>query len=425
MKKQLLNQVIYQVYIRNFTKAGTIKALIKKLDYIKDLGADIVYLLPIHEIGVEGKKGTLGCPYSIKDYYSVAKELGTLNDFKKLIKEVHKRDMKIMMDIVFNHTSRDAVLKDEHPDWYFRTKEGNFGGKVGEWSDVYDVDHSVPELEEYLSDNVKYWADLGVDAFRFDVASIIPLSFFKLLREKIGNDKILLAESVDLGFVKYLRQIGAPCATDSELYQYFDMTYNYDVWHVVLSYFKNPTATNKKFMEYILNNQYCSLPESAIKINFIENHDQPRIASFFKDNALSNITALSFFMKGTGFIYAGQETKNKRQPSLFEKEPISLKVKDAEFVNLIKSCINFKHQEYNQNIIHTSFGLVDDKDVFVAKNLYPDMEIFGIFNVSQKEKEIIVSQIEDGEYINLLDNTTVIVKNSKISVLAPLILKKA
>lgn len=425
MKKELLNKVIYQVYVRNFTKAGTIKALIKKLDYIKSLNVDIVYLLPIHEIGQKGKKGTLGCPYSIKDYYSIASELGTLADFKKLIKEIHKRDMKIMMDIVFNHTSRDSLLLNEHPEWFYKNKEGNFGGKVGEWSDVYDLDHSKPELEEYLSDNVKYWADLGVDGFRFDVASIIPISFYKLLREKISEDVILLAESVHLPFIKYLRQINADSATDSELYQYFDLCYNYDIWDFIEKYYKNHSYENKRTLEYILNFQSSFLPTKAMKINHLENHDMQRVASYFKGNALENITALSFFLKGTGFVYAGQEFKAKHLPSLFEKEPISHKIKDQNFHDLIKRCIEFKHNEFNKNLIHTELGLLDDKDVFVTKNLYPDMELYGIFNVSNKAKEIEIKSIPNGKYINLLNGSEVVIENSIIIAYSPMILKRA
>ena len=119
MKDYLKSQTIYQVYVRNFSKEGTFKKVIEKLDYIKDLGTDILYLLPIHEIGVVNHKGSLGCPYSVKDYYSIAPELGTLEDFKLLIEETHKKGMKIMMDIVFNHTSRDSVLLNTHPEWFF------------------------------------------------------------------------------------------------------------------------------------------------------------------------------------------------------------------------------------------------------------------------------------------------------------------
>ena len=151
MKDYLKSQTIYQVYVRNFSKEGTFKKVIEKLDYIKDLGTDILYLLPIHEIGVVNHKGSLGCPYSIKDYYSIAPELGTLEDFKLLIEETHKKGMKIMMDIVFNHTSRDSVLLNTHPEWFFKKNDGSFGSKAGDWTDVFDVDHSHKELDEYMS----------------------------------------------------------------------------------------------------------------------------------------------------------------------------------------------------------------------------------------------------------------------------------
>lgn len=424
MKKELLNKVIYQIYVRNYTKKGTIKALISKLDYIKDMGVDIIYLLPIHEIGQKNKKGPLGCPYSIQDYYSIAKELGTLSDFKKLIKETHKRNMKIMMDIVFNHSSRDSVLIADHDDWYWHDKNGNLGTKVGDWSDVYDLNHDNPELEEFLTDNVKYWNELGVDGFRFDVAPLIPLSFYKLLREKIGEEPILLAESVEPGFIKYLREINAANSTDSELYQYFDLEYPYDIWHYYREYFKNPTLANKQSLETILENQYSCFPSKAMKINCLENHDQPRIASFFKDNALHNITALSFFMKGTGFIYGGQEAREKHQPSLFEKETINMKIKDENLFNLIKQLIEFKHRDFNKEILNSSFIRNDHKSVFEVVNKYPNEKIYGLFNVSNKEVCYSPKQIEDGKYLDLLSNETIEIHCNSLTFSKPLILKK-
>ena len=422
MKSELQNKVIYQVYVRNYTKAGTFKALIKKLDYIKSLGIDIIYLLPIHEIGQKGKKGSLGCPYSIKDYYSIAQELGTLNDFKKLIKEVHNRDMKIMMDVVFNHTSRDSILIDQHPDWYWKNKDGELSNRVGDWTDVYDLNHDNLELEEYLSDNVKYWADLGVDAFRFDVASILPLRFYKMIREKIGDEIILLAESVDPNFIKFLRTIGATNATDSELYEYFDLTYPYDIFSAYRAYFNKPSFENKQFLEYMIHIQGSLLPQGALKINCLENHDQPRIASFFKGNALKNVTALSFFLKGTAFIYGGQEVKEKHLPSLFEKETINLKVKDKDFLDFIKNLINFKHNDLNKNIKESFIIKNDNKSVFTIKNIYETHELLGLFNVSNKTIDY-KTDLRDGEYVNLLNGKKIIIKNSIISIFEPIVLK--
>jgi len=115
MLNELKTYTIYQIYVRNYTEEGTFKALTNKLDYIKELGVKFIQLLPINEIGVYGRKGTLGSPYAIKDYYAINHELGTLDDFKELIVETHKRNLKIIMDVIFNHTSRDSVLLKEHP----------------------------------------------------------------------------------------------------------------------------------------------------------------------------------------------------------------------------------------------------------------------------------------------------------------------
>ena len=171
MKNFLKTSVIYQVYVRNFTQEGTFKALVKKLDYIKSLNVDIVYILPVSPIGKVNRKGELGSPYSISDYTKINPELGNLDDFKELIKETHARDMKLMVDMVFNHTSRDSWIKENHPEWMFHNKKGELSNKVEDWSDVYDLDYSHPELIKYMGEVIGYYSALGVDGCRFDVAS--------------------------------------------------------------------------------------------------------------------------------------------------------------------------------------------------------------------------------------------------------------
>lgn len=135
MKKNNLkyrNQIIYQVFPRNFSKEGTFSEIIKKLPDIKKLGTDILYLMPINEIGVICRKGVLGSPYSIKDYYEINKEYGDLEDLKRLISATHDQKMKIIIDIVFNHTSRDSVLTKKHPEWFVHNELGNFTNRFGD-----------------------------------------------------------------------------------------------------------------------------------------------------------------------------------------------------------------------------------------------------------------------------------------------------
>ena len=195
------NEIIYQIFPRNYSKEGTFKQITKDLERIRDLGVNIIYLMPIHEIGVKNRKGTYGSPYAIKDYYSISKDLGRLTDFKKLVKETHRFGMKIILDMVFNHTAPDNVLLKNHEDYYYH-KNGKLGNRVGDWSDIVDLDTYKKETQDYLLDVLKYWVSLGVDGFRFDVASMIPLSFFKRAREEL-KDTIFIGESIDFNFHDY------------------------------------------------------------------------------------------------------------------------------------------------------------------------------------------------------------------------------
>ena len=133
---RLHNQVIYSIYVRAHTPEGTFKAIIPDLDRIKVLGVDIIWFMPIHPIGVKGKKGSLGCPYANRDYRSVNPEYGTMDDFKALCGEIRQRGMKVMIDVVYNHTSPDSVLWETHPEFFYKRPDGTPGNHVGEWTDV-------------------------------------------------------------------------------------------------------------------------------------------------------------------------------------------------------------------------------------------------------------------------------------------------
>ena len=100
-----LNDIIYQIYVRDYTEEGTLSALCEKLDYIKSLDVSIIQLLPIHPIGKLDKLGTYGSPYSISDYEKINPDFGNISDLKKLIKECHRRGLKLILDVVINHTS--------------------------------------------------------------------------------------------------------------------------------------------------------------------------------------------------------------------------------------------------------------------------------------------------------------------------------
>ncbi|MCC6093909.1 MAG: alpha-amylase [Eubacterium sp.] len=324
--KALRNCVMYSVFVRNYSEAGTFQALERDLHRIKDLGVDIIWLMPIHPCGVKNRKGNLGSSYAIRDYRAVNPEFGTLEDFKSLVSAIHKLGMKCIIDVVYNHTSPDSVLAHKHPEWFYHKADGSFGNRIGDWWDVIDLDYSNRDLWEYQIDTLKMWVgEYQVDGFRCDVAPIVPVAFWKAAREaveEVHHGCIWLAESGELPFITYTRGHGIPCASDSELYQAFDICYDYDMYHRYIGYLSGKNTLTD--YANALNLQEYIYPDNYDKLRFLENHDKLRGAFLIRDErARRNWTALSYFLKGTTLIYNGQERSADHVPSLFDKDNVS------------------------------------------------------------------------------------------------------
>ena len=230
--RDLQTQIIYSIYVRNHTPEGTFRAVIPDLDRIRALGTDIIWFLPIHPIGVEGKKGTLGCPYANRDYRSVNPAYGTMDDFEALVQEIHARGMKCMIDVVYNHTSPDSTLYHEHPDFFYRGADGKPGNKMGDWSDVIDLDYHNPDLWAYQIESLEFWAGI-VDGFRCDVASFVPLEFWKAARKAVsrGESRLHLARPrpSTRALAASRGTSGVRSELDYDMYEAFDTEYEYDI----------------------------------------------------------------------------------------------------------------------------------------------------------------------------------------------------
>ena len=216
----LRRSVIYELYVRSHTPQGTFRAVEPDLSRIRALGTDILWLMPIHPIGEANRKGSMGCPYANRDYRTVNPEYGTLEDFLHLVDAIHENGMKCIIDVVYNHTSPDATLVALHPEYYYRKPDGSRGNKVGDWTDVVDLDYAVPGLWDYQIESLCYWAQY-VDGFRCDVASTVPVAFWRKARqavERVRPGAIWLGESVHLDHILAFRRQGFYAATDNELF---------------------------------------------------------------------------------------------------------------------------------------------------------------------------------------------------------------
>ena len=281
--KNLRNQIIYSIYVRNYSEEGTFAAVERDLERIRDLGTDIIWLMPVHPLGVKNRKGSLGSPYAIRNYREINPEFGTLQDFRSLVDRIHELGMKCMIDVVYNHTSPDSWLAENHPEYFYRKPDGRMGNRVGDWTDVVDLDYGNRELWDYQIETLKYWAEM-VDGFRCDVAPLVPLEFWKKAREEVAKvrpDCIWLAESSDPPFIVGLRKEGIQVLTDSECYQAFDLCYDYDVYPAFRAYLRGELPLSA-YAER-LNMQEYIYPDNYVKLRFLENHDQARAKALISD----------------------------------------------------------------------------------------------------------------------------------------------
>jgi glycosidase len=404
------NLVIYEIYVRNHGVNGTFRDIETDLPRLHTLGVDVIWFMPIHPIGELNRKGSLGSPYSIRDYSAVNPEYGTKDDFINLISQAHERGMKVMIDVVYNHTAHDSIVVKEHPEFIRRDDAGKAMTTVPDWSDVVDLNHANPELSRYLIKLLKEWVKLGVDGFRCDVASLVPLEFWLQARDEVSRVNphvIWLAESVHASFVGSRRARGFTGLSDSELYAAFDLTYDYDIWPIwqLVVQGKLPVRRYIEMLRY----QECIYPPSFIKMRCVENHDQARIMRLAPSRAQAAAwMAFAAFNKGPFLIYAGQESANKHTPSLFEID----KVDWADY-SLQPFLTRLAKLKKDPAQAEGKFVVVQADPAIQAAWEYPGKNLYGIFNTSGKAGYIMVS-LPDGTYRELLNDSQVTVRGGKM-----------
>ena len=306
------NASIYQINTRQFSPEGTFRAAEKQLPRLKDLGIGIVWIMPVQKIGVKNRKGTLGSPYSIQDYYSVNPEFGTLDDFKHLVKTAHQLGLHVLLDWVANHTAWDNVLVKEHPEWYAKNWKGEFTPTPWwDWDDIINLDYRQPGLREYMTSAMKYWVkEADIDGFRCDVAGFVPVDFWNNARRELDAIKpvFMLAEWES-------RDLHAHA---------FDMTYAWTWYDAVHNLTTGKAQDLGGLFSYYSWNE-SAYPPDSIRMTFVSNHDKNAWdGTEFEQfgDGLHAAMVLSCVGDGMPLIYNGQEAGNPKRLKFFEKDPI-------------------------------------------------------------------------------------------------------
>lgn len=409
--KSYRNQVMYSVYVRNHTPEGTFQALRRDLGRIKSLGTDIIWLMPIHPIGKVARKGSLGSPYAISDYRAVNPEYGTLEDFKALVDDIHALGMKCIIDVVYNHTSPDSWLVNNHPEWFYHKPDGSFGNHVGDWTDIVDLDYEQKELWDYQIETLKMWAEI-VDGFRCDVAPLLPMAFWRKAREEVEKVRpgcFWLSESVEPGFIRYLRSQGLVAHTDSEVLEVFDAAYDYDIWGTFKAYLEG-SAPLGAYAEAV-NGQESLYPENYVKLRYLENHDQDRAAYIIPDEkSLLNWTAFLYFQKGMTLLFGGQEVGAAHRPDLFGKDDVNWNG-DQDYSNYLRCLAQLKRDPLFADSSYHVTALPGE--ILLAVHEKNGCKMVGLFSVRGNACQVVAG-LPDGRYENLLTGDSVEISGGKL-----------
>jgi glycosidase len=382
--------VIYEIYPRAFSNKGDFNSITSDLDRLKDLGVTVLWLMPIHPIGKEKAKGTIGSPYAVKDYYAINPDYGTAADLQRLIAESHRRGMKVIIDIVANHTAWDSVLMRDKS-FYTQNSKGEIIPPVPDWADVADLNYDNPNLRKYIVEMLKMWTrDYDLDGFRCDVAGFIPTDFWEAARaevDKIKPNTIWLAEweSPDL------------------LVKAFDVDYSWNIHSVMTEVLQG--TKNASDIRRVWEEQKAKFPRNALRMRFSDNHDERRAIARFGERGALAAQALVFTLDGIPMFYNGMEagdTTESGAPALFEKMPVFWQFKERrpEFPKFYKAMIALRKSSLalrrgdvvwlknsDENHILTFSRRGGNEEILVAINL-SNQAFFGSVEASGNFEEI-------------------------------------
>jgi glycosidase len=311
---------LYEVFVQDFSSKGNFRGVMEGLDRIESSGANVIWLMPIHPIGVVNRKGKLGSPYAAKDYRAINPVYGNAADFRALVDAAHRRGMKVILDWVPDHTSPDHAWVKDHPDYYIRNDKGEPSvprepdGKLTDWTDVAQLNYENPAVRREMIGLMKYWLqEYGLDGYRVDVAGFIPIDFWReavpALRAAVPRRILLLAEWDDLE----LHRAG------------FDLTYAWGSYDRIKAVWQGAPASS--FVDGELPDMKA-MPEGGMRMRFTTNHDKtawedPPTTIFGRGAGTRAAFVAVSLLPGRPLLYNGQEVESPQKLPLFERDTIN------------------------------------------------------------------------------------------------------
>jgi glycosidase len=374
--------VMYEVNLRALSATGDFQGVTGRLDEIKALGINVIWLMPINPVGVVN---SVNSPYCVRNYKEVNPEFGTMNDFKELVKKAHDLDMAIIIDWVANHTSWDNPWI-SNKDWYTQDGNGNIISPPGtNWLDVADLNYSSQEMRLNMIEAMKYWVTTtDIDGFRCDAADFVPFDFWKQAITALDStgekDLILLAEG----------------SRADHFTAGFQMNYSWNFYDKIIQVFRQNAAASSLFT--IHNAEYSGLPAGKQKLRFTTNHDKsawdgtPMVLFNGEQGALA-ASVITIYLGGIPLIYGSQEVGVEENIPFFSNAPINWSL-HPEMLQAYKDIINFRNG--SDALKKGALVSYPNTNIMAFRRTFEQKEVLVLVNV----RNSVISYIIPAELVN-------------------------
>jgi glycosidase len=409
------NATIYEVNLRHFTKENTFKSFEAHIPRLKDMGIDILWFMPIQPISVKNRKGELGSPYSIGDYYKTNPDYGTMDDFKSMVKAIHDAGMYIIIDWVPNHSGWDNPWITEHPNWYTQDKNGKIidpidynTGKSWGWTDVADLNYDNAEMRIGMIDALKFWInETGIDGYRMDVAHGVPVDFWAQCADSLYKMKPIYMLSE--GEVPDIVNNGT-----------FISDYGWEMHHTLNEIAAYQGASRIKGANVVQGNvkegekkiekktaldidailaKKASQYQKGYQMQFTSNHDENSWADteFARmGNGHKAFAVLTATFNGFPLIYTGQESAMDKKLEFFKKDEVPWG--DYKYAPFYKTLFDLKHRnkalwngEHGGPLVKVKTG--NDENIYAFTREKDGDKVLVIINLSSKAQKGIISAL--------------------------------
>ena len=391
--------VIYELDLYNFTNAGTLAAAQQRLDYLKDLGIDIIWLMPIHPRGIQGRIGSLGSPYAPRDYHAVNSDFGTLADLQAFVAAAHQRGMQVWLDWVANHTAKDNVWITQHRDYYNSTLTSPNG-----YGDVYQLDYSKEATQVAMIEAMQYWIDQAdIDGFRCDYISsnTIPTAFWtraiKALKEyKPGKTITMLGEGDMANSVSRLLVCG------------WDYDYAWGFQSALVNNKTNPAGVLTQCRNLVGDLRFIDISRMVYLTNHDQNYNNTMTNQY--GNNVYAFTVLTFTLYGMPMLYNGQETGYllSRKLDYFNRTPINWSTVDSKMLNTVKALTALKHScdaliDNGDRASEVKFLTTGNTNLVAYTRQHNAQTALVVLNLGTSALNTTVSGLEAGEWKRAID----------------------